>query len=159
MAENLRYEIPRDTADTVDVFCPQDPDTLALVGCYYTWNAAMKACPEGWQLPNQSNWKTLVNQISWTAPWGILETVCNTNSLTYNSIQGNDVYGLNIIPSGTCNSITKKIIFGGSAEFWTSTALNEFFHGIAVFSFINDNLKTDSYTEHSAFKSVRCLKR
>jgi len=159
MAENLRYEIPRDTADTVDVFCPQDPDTLALVGCYYTWNAAMKACPEGWQLPNQSNWKTLVNQISWTAPWGILETVCNTNSLTYNSIQGNDVYGLNITPSGTCNSITKKIIFGGSAEFWTSTALNEFFHGIAVFSFINDNLKTDSYTEHSAFKSVRCLKR
>ncbi|SHM87098.1 FISUMP domain-containing protein [Fibrobacter sp. UWB7] len=158
MAENLRYEIPRDTADTVDVFCPQDPDTLALVGCYYTWNAAMKACPEGWQLPNQSNWKTLVNQISWTAPWGILETACNTNSLTYNSIQGNDVYGLNIIPSGTCNSITKKIIFGGSAEFWTSTALNEFFHGIAVFSFINDNLKTDSYTEHSAFKSVRCLK-
>ena len=159
MAENLKYEIPRDTADTVDVFCPQDPDTLALVGCYYTWNAAMKACPEGWQLPNQSNWKTLVNQISWTAPWGILETICNTNSLTYNSIQGNDVYGLNITPSGTCNSITKKIIFGGSAEFWTSTALNEFFHGIAVFSFINDNLKTDSYTEHSAFKSVRCLKR
>ena len=159
MAENLRYEIPRDTADTVDVFCPQDPDTLALVGCYYTWKAAMKACPEGWQLPNQSNWKTLVNQISWTAPWGILETVCNTNSLTYNSIQGNDVYGLNITPSGTCNSITKKIIFGGSAEFWTSTALDEFFHGIAVFSFINDNLKTDSYTELSAFKSVRCLKR
>ena len=159
MAENLRYEIPRDTADTVDVFCPQDPDTLALVGCYYTWKAAMKACPEGWQLPNQNNWKTLVNQISWTAPWGILETVCNTNSLTYNSIQGNDVYGLNITPSGTCNSITKKIIFGGSAEFWTSTALDEFFHGIAVFSFINDNLKTDSYTELSAFKSVRCLKR
>ena len=159
MAENLRYEIPRDTADTVDVFCPQDPDTLALVGCYYTWKAAMKACPEGWQLPNQNNWKTLVNQISWTAPWGILETVCNTNSLTYNSIQGNDVYGLNITPSGTCNTITKKIIFGGSAEFWTSTALDEFFHGIAVFSFINDNLKTDSYTELSAFKSVRCLKR
>ena len=159
MAENLRYEIPRDTADTVDVFCPQDSDTLALVGCYYTWNAAMKACPEGWQLPDQSNWKTLVNQISWTAPWGILETVCNTNSLTYNSIQGNDVYGLNIIPSGTCNSITKTINSDGAASFWTSTVLNERFRGMAVFSFINDNLKTDIYTEHSAFRSVRCLKR
>ncbi|MBR3072794.1 FISUMP domain-containing protein [Fibrobacter sp.] len=159
MAENLRYEIPRDTADTVDVFCPQDPDTLALVGCYYTWRAAIKACPDGWVLPSQSNWKTLINQISWTAPWGILETICNTESLIYNSIQGNDVYGLNITPSGSCNPNTKKISINGTAKYWTSSFLDEFFCGDAVLSFINDNLKTDIFTNHSAFQSVRCLKR
>ncbi|SIO42083.1 FISUMP domain-containing protein [Fibrobacter sp. UWB11] len=159
MAENLRYEIPRDAADTVDVFCPQDPDTLALVGCYYTWRAAIKACPNGWVLPSQSNWKTLINQISWTAPWGILETICNTESLIYNSIQGNDVYGLNITPSGSCNPDTKKISINGTAKYWTSSFLDEFFCGDAVLSFINDNLKTDIFTNHSAFQSVRCLKR
>ncbi|MBR1745744.1 MAG: hypothetical protein IJ734_07220 [Fibrobacter sp.] len=53
MAENLNYE-------TEGSFCYENkPANCKKYGRLYTWNAALKACPVGWHLPNKENFETL----------------------------------------------------------------------------------------------------
>ena len=35
-----------------------------VIGYYYNWEAAQVACPDGWHLPSQEEWNTLVNYVS-----------------------------------------------------------------------------------------------
>lgn len=62
MAENLRFE----TNSGSWVF-PQDqyPDGVAYephkYGRLYTWDAARAACPPGWRLPSDEEWRTMAN--------------------------------------------------------------------------------------------------
>lgn len=53
MAENLDYELPHS-------WCYEDnSENCQKLGRLYTWDAAMKACPEGWSLPTEFDWETL----------------------------------------------------------------------------------------------------
>ena len=55
MAENLNYE-------TEKSYCYNDSvEYCAMYGRFYEWNAAMRACPEGWHLPLLADFKTLVD--------------------------------------------------------------------------------------------------
>lgn len=74
MAENLRTECAPDGTplekgveyqslpESEPSWCT-DEGKRALArkayGCYYTLDAALKACPEGWQLPSYSDWRAL----------------------------------------------------------------------------------------------------
>jgi len=52
-AENLNYETP-------DSWWYEDDETNGdLYGRLYTWDAAITACPGGWFLPSDDEWKTL----------------------------------------------------------------------------------------------------
>ena len=54
MAENLNYE-------TANSWCYGDKEeNCAKYGRLYTWAAAMEACPTGWHLPSQDEWKELI---------------------------------------------------------------------------------------------------
>ena len=35
------------------------PETASMFGCFYTWDEAVTACPEGWRLPDNSDWESL----------------------------------------------------------------------------------------------------
>ena len=50
MAENLNYEMSNS-------YC--NSDSCKVYGRYYTWAAAMKACPKGWHLPASTEWTSL----------------------------------------------------------------------------------------------------
>lgn len=53
MAENLNF-------DTHNSFCYHNDDKeCAKLGRFYTWRAALNACPQGWRLPSRSDWMTL----------------------------------------------------------------------------------------------------
>jgi uncharacterized protein (TIGR02145 family) len=53
MAESLRYK-------TENSWCFDDENTDCLYyGRTYTWDAAMEACPDGWHLPSDDEWKKL----------------------------------------------------------------------------------------------------
>ena len=55
MAENLNYE-------TGKSYCYNDSaEYCTKYGRLYEWNAAMRACPEGWHLPLLTEFKTLVD--------------------------------------------------------------------------------------------------
>jgi uncharacterized protein (TIGR02145 family) len=53
LSENLRYEIGNSWAYN------DSNQYVATYGRLYTWNAADSACPSGWHLPTDSEWKQL----------------------------------------------------------------------------------------------------
>jgi len=54
MTENLRYDINHDS-----MLYNNDPRMGAKYGRLYRWNVAQEACPEGWRLPTDEEWKEL----------------------------------------------------------------------------------------------------
>lgn len=56
MTENLNYKIPGS-------WCFEDKDkNCEKYGRLYTWEAAQKACPSGWHLPTDEEWKALASK-------------------------------------------------------------------------------------------------
>ena len=35
-----------------------------IMGCYYSWNEAQSACPDGWRLPDSEDWSALAKELS-----------------------------------------------------------------------------------------------
>jgi uncharacterized protein (TIGR02145 family) len=162
MAENLRYEVPIDTAKSIDIYCPHDPDSLAVLGCYYSGKAVAYACPEGWKLPVFDDYIKLMNQFSSTYPWGILETVCNTNALPGAKYMGNDVYGFNVVRTGWYFKKDDKIQSPSLAYYWTNSfpdIFGGYFRGISIFNFDDDLHSAKSYFANTEYATARCLKR
>ena len=63
MAENLNYKIGNSWCyDNKDANCKK-------YGRLYTWNAAMKACPEGWRLPDREDWRELTRAVDANAAY------------------------------------------------------------------------------------------
>jgi uncharacterized protein (TIGR02145 family) len=58
MAENLNFE-----ADSVSWCYKDSAHYCDTYGRLYTWDAAMKLCPEGWYLPSQNEWVELMNNL------------------------------------------------------------------------------------------------
>ncbi|MGM9985270.1 MAG: fibrobacter succinogenes major paralogous domain-containing protein, partial [Fibrobacter intestinalis] len=57
MAENLNYEMDGS-------YCYDNEATnCQKYGRLYTWAAAMQACPEGWHLPSEAEWETLITAV------------------------------------------------------------------------------------------------
>lgn len=55
MSENLNYV-------TDSSFCYNDSiEYCSKYGRLYSWNAAMRACPSGWHLPDTTEWRVLFN--------------------------------------------------------------------------------------------------
>ena len=58
MAENLNFK-------TEGSWCPEDKlDTCKKYGRFYSWKAALKACPAGWHLPSKREFGTLLAFVS-----------------------------------------------------------------------------------------------
>jgi len=54
MAENLNFQ-------TGNSLCyGNDNSNCSKYGRLYDWNTAMRACPAGWRLPNDADWKSLI---------------------------------------------------------------------------------------------------
>lgn len=53
MTQNVSIEIEG------SCFYDNDPGNCHQYGCLYTWDAAIKACPNGWRLPNDDDWFNL----------------------------------------------------------------------------------------------------
>ncbi len=107
MAENLNYKMEGGVCnDNEDSNCKQ-------YGRFYSWEAAMQACPSGWHLPSYEEFETL------------LKTVGNgdkdrTNNLTaYIWGGGIDKYGYSAFPAGYYDK--GRFDAGTSAHFWSST--------------------------------------
>ena len=54
MAENLRFDTKRDS-----MFYDNESVMGDKYGRLYRWNAARDACPDGWHLPTDEEWKEL----------------------------------------------------------------------------------------------------
>ena len=61
MAQNLNY-------NTANSLCNVEKDAdCKKYGRYYTWSAAMTACPSGWHLPCYEDWSYLFSEVGGTS--------------------------------------------------------------------------------------------
>lgn len=112
--------------------------TGVVMGRFYSWYEAMNACPEGWRLPSESDFKnaaelvsgkSLVKEEDWKDVNGAFMTYATFNGDVlweyWPQVKVNDATGFSALSFGWCNLGEKK--FQGvtaSAAFWTSDEFN-----------------------------------
>ncbi|WP_045467861.1 FISUMP domain-containing protein [Sporocytophaga myxococcoides] len=141
-AENLNYDLPSNIGSSA---CASD--SCDKYGKMYPADAALLACPKGWHLPSDAEWKLLEHNLGMTDA---------------------DTAKSGSESRGVAEGVLKKMTIGGTskfdivlnadkiAEYWTSTKLN----GSQYSRFFSGNSK-NIYRElqgPGAYKSVRCLK-
>ena len=148
MAENLNYE-------TEKSYCYNDSvEYCAMYGRFYEWNAAMRACPEGWHLPLLEEFKTLVDALGDSAMAG---SKLKSTSGWLNDLNGTDDYGFTVLPIGGRSASGKYINKEWLADFWSSTeSAVEFAYVMHVGANFNTAPLDMDEGKYNAF-SVRCV--
>ena len=146
MAENLNYK-------TDSSFCYNDSaEYCAKYGRLYRWTAAMNACPEGWHLPDTTEWVTLITAVGGKSTAGkMLKSTSGWNS----DGNGTDDFGFTVLPAGGWGS---KDFVGEAAVFWTSEwyeGYDDYAYGIRLYT---DTIVRKGYSNKYIGSSVRCLK-
>ena len=90
MAENLDYE-------TANSICGE-MEYLTLYGSLYSWEEAKTVCPDGWHLPNQAEWNTLIEFVGDSATAGKFLKATNTWSDKGHYKDGTDDFGFTALP-------------------------------------------------------------
>jgi uncharacterized protein (TIGR02145 family) len=159
MAQNLDYE----TADSYYSYCYRnDVNNCTSYGRLYTWAAAMDGagvCPEGWHLPTQTEWNTLLCAVSGSAV-GVRLTAGKMLKFTSgwkNWGDGTDSFSFSARPAGGRSSDGRFFDDGSDAYFWSATESDVY----NAYSINLENHSNGAYllvaSKSNAF-SVRCLK-
>ncbi len=101
-------------------------------GVLYNWSAAIEACPEGWHLPSDNEWKELeiftgmsaenANEFGYRES-GEVGDKLKSKTNWYEDGNGSDFLGFDAKPGGRRSAISGQYInLGSQAFFWTSTS-------------------------------------
>jgi uncharacterized protein (TIGR02145 family) len=103
-------------------------------GVLYNWTAAQTACPAGWRLPSDDDWKELENylgmsieQIELSGFRGTNEgskLACNANLWSYGNLKNNSEFGQSgmlVIPKGPDGTDQN---LGSYVELWSNTEID-----------------------------------
>ena len=155
MAENLNYKMGGSSCmDDVDSNCVK-------YGRFYTWQAAMDACPSGWHLPSMEDFDSLFYAVGdRTIAGKILKSKEGWLDNEGVSGGGTDSYGFSALPA--CGSDSHDGA-KSCAKFWSSTevteGLDEHFGEVAnsVYLYFNSNRVSRSGILKGDMLSVRCV--
>lgn len=117
-------------------------------------------CPEGWHLPDTTDWKKLLNEISFSsAPTG--KALKSSSDWSGNG-NGTDVIGFSALPAGfwTKSCSNDEGCFEkrkNSTYFWTSSMYSQGVYGVRLVDDSEKTLVDRFYREQDGF-SVRCVK-
>ena len=157
MAENLNYRYIQQTAeeDSSSYCYNDDPANCAKYGRLYLWSAAMVVCPEGWHLPDTTEWSALFNAVGGGETAGTM--LKSTEGWYGTSGNGSDAYSFSALPAGNRFSNGNYSYEGNDARFWSSTEVNSNDACSMYLYYILDNALLNYYDKGYGF-SVRCLK-
>ena len=148
MAENLNFE-------TADGSCFDDRTTNCLrYGRLYPWESAMEACPEGWHLPDSTEWNALFAAV------GGIESAGKSLKFTEgwrNGGNGTDEFGFSAFPVGILYGSSEQSPKNEYASFWSSTENSEEGSYGMFLSYYGKGAKLGIDSKGASF-SVRCLK-
>lgn len=155
IAENLRYEA------SGAMLNPDNPSTA--YGYLYDWDAAKTACPTGWHLASDADWKALEATFGMTAAdlammgGRTLMKLSNLKAPTgwAEENNGSNTTLFSIFPAGRYQSETFENI-EDYAFFWTSTRNTEN-ESIGRYIFHNSDQINRTYIKHSIGLSCRCV--
>lgn len=175
MAENLRVTHYRDGAAipnvtsnsawaalTTGAYCDYNNNIVngSIYGHLYNWFAisdSRNIAPEGWHVPTNAEWTTLINSIGGTSfAGGKLKEIGTTRWLSPNT-GATDSYGFKALPSGNRKYDAVFDYIGFTADFWTSTeatTANAWY--VRLYS-TSTNVDIFSYGKLDGF-AVRCIK-
>ncbi len=149
MAENLNFEVKNSwTYQNL-------PENGKKFGRLYSWDAAFQACPSGWQLPSDNDWKDLErflampeSEIEKTEDWR------GTNQAT--RLVSDTSLGFNLLFGGYRNLPSNFLLLDSQAFFWTSTLL---YDSAWMRQLFIQNTKVYRRTRPKSWAfSVRCIK-
>ena len=147
MAENLNFK-------TEKSWCfEKRAENCNTYGRLYSWNAALKACPEGWHLPSDDEWKKMEKYL------GMADADLNKYDKWRGTDQGkqlisNDSIGFNLLMGGFRNP--NNLLKGIQGFVWTSSEQD----GVAWYrQFYKDSPQVFRRTRPKFWAfSVRCVK-
>ena len=149
MAENLNYDVDgsscyMNSAKNCDKY-----------GRLYLWNAATTACPEGWHLPDSTEWAVLFKSVGTDAATHLKATSgWNANG------NGDDASGFSVFPGGG-GSISGDVVNYSSltsgAVFWTNKKISDT-EALSVSIYWNDKNPEFIKGNINDRRSVRCIK-
>lgn len=147
MAMNLNYE-------ENDSYCYHNlQEKCTEYGRFYTWNAAMKACPEGWRLPSKEDFEGLVLLVGERYAGDRLRSkqgwVFGKN--------GSDDFFFTAIPAGIYADGGWKDEWR-FASFWTTTEENPKLAYALILTDRGDFSIARTYDKDKSALSVRCVK-
>ena len=167
MAENLNYK-------TDSSFCYKDSASFcAKYGHLYTWAAATSACPEGWHLPSEDEWKTLFRVVDKRTSIGTsLKSASGWRGRDYNGL---DSFGFSALPAGKRRIehisgresngrrfTDRRIRYeeeGGVANFWGSTEAKDSENREAYIVCLGPKHESSGFFGDKEYAySVRCLR-
>lgn len=146
MAENLNYEVPNS-------YCYKDnANFCAKYGRLYTWEAATTACPDGWHLPNNSEWQMLLEHAG-----GIISARSLKSVNGWIDDVGADSFGFTVLPAGYRHFYTNEYYNEGrNTAFWSASEINA---GKAYgLDFVTLRESVQRYEDDKSYGlSVRCI--
>lgn len=100
MAENLNYETKDSIDDEVMSICyNKDPQMCDIYGRLYTRRAGLRACPNGWHLPNYAEAQSLIKAAGGTDVAGRILRA--RSDLWIDGSEGTDDLGFAALPAGS----------------------------------------------------------
>lgn len=160
MADNLNYEMEESACfDDIPAYCK-------VYGRYYASYKSTLACPEGWRLPDTSEYKTLFKNVGEAE---IAGKMLKSRTVWKSGSNGLDAYGFDVLPGGLYGIHEGFPVFWGEgtkAVFWTSTTKSGE-NGRYAVSFVSEGSlsKDAAYIDYVDFMdnnnsllSVRCIK-
>jgi len=161
MAENLNYDIGGSCCFN------DDPSLSKTYGRLYDWASAKAACPSGWHLPTDEEWKMLEKHLGmsagdadkrgWRLSGNISLKLKSTNDWNDNA-NGTNESGFNALPGGWKEGPDGPFHdLGTDGDFWTATEFDAFQAWARLI--VSDRPDVGRYPgPKNAARSVRCVK-
>ncbi len=115
MAENLNYK-----TEKYSYIYARKAENAEKYGRLYRWESASNACPTGWHLPTDAEWKTLEKELGMTDEQIAKDnTWRGTNQAT--KLFSDTTINFTMLFGGYHNPPSNSFLIGMQAFFWTST--------------------------------------
>ena len=176
------FKFGDNTSDSTSWCYDNDPANCAKYGRLYLWSAAMDSagiipgntangcgyrkicnlgegkvrgvCPEGWHLPDSTEWNTLFTTVGGQATAG---TMLKSTEGWYSKGNGSDAYSFSALPAGNRDVDGGYNLVGGNALFWSSTEGNSSLAYFMILYYCDDDAGLFNINKGNGF-SVRCLR-
>ena len=126
-------------------------------GVLYNWPAALKACPQGWDLPSDSEWTVLIEYLGGNSvAGGKMKTTGTTHWGSPNTGATNSS-GFSGLPGGSRSSSGYFLDLGNYGNWWSSTEYSSANAWCRFLFYLNAFAYRSSFNKELGF-SVRCVR-
>jgi len=122
MAENLNYNGGTICNGYINKYYNNNSENGEKFGMLYDWETANKVCPEGWHLPSNEEWETLIDFIGGKK---IAGKKLKAKKGWNNNSNGTDEFGFLALPGGLGNSKGEFGDIGSKCVWWSATQIND----------------------------------